>query len=76
MAARCPADRRSRAGIRPGLGDRAGELQLVSSPVQFDVAAPDLSAAPEFAAQTEEILQELGLDWEQILSLKSAGAVT
>ena len=54
----------------------AGELQLVSSPVQFDVAAPDLSAAPEFAAQTEEILQELGLDWEQILSLKSAGAVT
>jgi crotonobetainyl-CoA:carnitine CoA-transferase CaiB-like acyl-CoA transferase len=54
----------------------AGELQLVASPVQFDVAAPDLSAAPQFAAQTEEILLELGLDWEQILSLKSAGAVT
>jgi crotonobetainyl-CoA:carnitine CoA-transferase CaiB-like acyl-CoA transferase len=54
----------------------AGELQLVSSPVQFDVTAPDLSAAPEFAAQTDEILQELGLDWDQILSLKSAGAVT
>jgi crotonobetainyl-CoA:carnitine CoA-transferase CaiB-like acyl-CoA transferase len=54
----------------------AGELELVSSPVQFDVTAPDLTAAPEFAAQTEEILAELGLDWDRILALKAAGAVT
>jgi crotonobetainyl-CoA:carnitine CoA-transferase CaiB-like acyl-CoA transferase len=55
---------------------RAGELDLVASPVQFDVHAPELNAAPEFAAQTEEILTELGLDWDRIIALKSAGAVT
>jgi crotonobetainyl-CoA:carnitine CoA-transferase CaiB-like acyl-CoA transferase len=55
---------------------QAGELELVASPVQFDVGAPDLSAAPGFAAQTEEILVELGLDWDRILALKEAGAVT
>ncbi len=54
----------------------AGELELVSSPVQFDVSAPQLRPAPEFAAQTEEILLELGLGWERIIALKEAGAVT
>ena len=54
----------------------AGELELASSPVQFDVTAPQLGPAPEFAAQTEEILLELGLDWDRIIALKEAGAVT
>jgi crotonobetainyl-CoA:carnitine CoA-transferase CaiB-like acyl-CoA transferase len=54
----------------------AGELELVSSPVQFDVAAPRLAPAPGFAAQTEDVLQELGLDWDRIIALKAAGAVT
>jgi crotonobetainyl-CoA:carnitine CoA-transferase CaiB-like acyl-CoA transferase len=53
-----------------------GQLELVSSPVQFDVTAPRLAPAPEFAAQTEEILLELGRDWENIIALKEAGAVT
>jgi crotonobetainyl-CoA:carnitine CoA-transferase CaiB-like acyl-CoA transferase len=55
---------------------QAGEMEVVSSPVQFDVTAPDLGPAPGFAAQTEEILQELGLDWDRIIALKAAGAVT
>ncbi|MBO2447653.1 CoA transferase [Actinomadura barringtoniae] len=55
---------------------QAGELELAASPVQFDVTAPRLRSAPEFAAQTEEILQELGMEWERILALKAAGAVT
>ncbi len=55
---------------------KAGELELVSNPVQFDVTAPSIGAAPEFAAQTEEVLLELGLDWERIIALKTAGAVT
>lgn len=55
---------------------RAGDLELVASPVQFDVAAPAVGPAPEFAAQTEEILTELGLDWDRIIALKAAGAIT
>ena len=55
---------------------QAGELQLVSNPVQFDVAAPQSGPAPGFAEQTEEILAELGLDWDRIIELKTVGAVT
>jgi crotonobetainyl-CoA:carnitine CoA-transferase CaiB-like acyl-CoA transferase len=55
---------------------RAGELELVANPVQFDVTAPQTGPAPGFAEQTEEILMELGLDWERIIELKTAGAVT
>jgi crotonobetainyl-CoA:carnitine CoA-transferase CaiB-like acyl-CoA transferase len=55
---------------------RAGELELVANPVQFDVAAPHTGPAPGFAEQTDEILLELGLDWDRIIELKTAGAVT
>lgn len=55
---------------------QAGELELVANPVQFDVAPPQTGPAPGFAAQTEEILLELGMDWDRIIELKSAGAVT
>ena len=54
----------------------AGDLKLVTSPVQFDEKSPTLSAAPDFAAQTDEVLLELGLDWDRLLELKSAGAIT
>lgn len=55
---------------------RAGELDLVANPVQFDVTAPEPRAAPGFAEQTDEILMELGYDWDRIIELKTAGAVT
>ncbi len=55
---------------------RAGELELVANPVQFDVAAPHTGPAPGFAEQTEQILIELGIDWDHIAELKTAGAVT
>ncbi|WP_416969685.1 CaiB/BaiF CoA transferase family protein [Streptomyces sp. 4F14] len=55
---------------------QAGDLELVSSPVQFDVEDTTLGAAPEFAAQTEEILTGLGYDWDRILALKASGAIT
>jgi crotonobetainyl-CoA:carnitine CoA-transferase CaiB-like acyl-CoA transferase len=55
---------------------RAGELDLVANPVQFDVAAPKPRPAPGFAEQTDEILMELGFDWDHIIELKTAGAVT
>ena len=53
-----------------------GELELVANPVQFDVSAAQTGPAPGFAEQTDEILLELGLDWDRIIELKTAGAVT
>jgi crotonobetainyl-CoA:carnitine CoA-transferase CaiB-like acyl-CoA transferase len=55
---------------------RAGDLDLVANPVQFDVAPPHTGPAPAFAEQTDEVLVELGLDWDRIIELKTAGAVT
>jgi crotonobetainyl-CoA:carnitine CoA-transferase CaiB-like acyl-CoA transferase len=55
---------------------RAGELELVGGPVQFDVTTAETDPAPGFAAQTEEILAELDLGWDRIIALKAAGAVT
>ena len=55
---------------------RAGDLDLVANPVQFDVAAPHTGPAPAFAEQTDEVLVEIGLDWDRIIELKTAGAVT
>lgn len=55
---------------------RAGELDLVANPVQFDVTAPHTAGAPGFAEQTDEVLLELGLDWDRIIELKTVGAVT
>lgn len=54
----------------------AGELELVGNPVQFDVASASISAAPGFAEHTDEILEELGMDWDRIIELKTVGAVT
>ena len=54
----------------------AGDLKLVTSPVQFDVTAPRPAPAPGFAEQTDEVLLELGLDWDRLLELKSSGAIT
>jgi crotonobetainyl-CoA:carnitine CoA-transferase CaiB-like acyl-CoA transferase len=54
----------------------AGELELASSPVQFDETAPTLGPAPTFAEQTDDVLRALGLDWDRIIALKLAGAVT
>ncbi|WP_046315764.1 CoA transferase [Mycobacterium sp. UM_Kg1] len=55
---------------------QAGELELVANPVQFDVTAPSTGPAPGFAEQTDDILTELGLDWDRIIELKTVGAVT
>ena len=57
-------------------GDDGGEYPLVTSPVQFDERPPELRRAPQFAEHTEQVLTDLGLDWDEILALKVEGAVT
>ncbi|MGX7681196.1 CaiB/BaiF CoA transferase family protein [Jatrophihabitans sp. DSM 45814] len=50
--------------------------ELVSNPVQFDETPPDITRAPQFAEHTDEILREIGIDDEELIELKIAGAVT
>ncbi len=55
--------------------DETQRFRLVSSPVQFGETPNRPERAPESGQHTEEILLELGLDWEAIAHLKSIGAV-
>lgn len=54
-----------------------GPFKVASSPVQFDGEPTDVRrVAPEPGQDTEEILLDLGCDWEQIAQLKDAGVVS
>lgn len=55
-------------------GDGA-TLPLVASPIQFDQSPPTLCRAPDFGADTEEVLLSLGWDSEAIMQAKISGAV-
>jgi crotonobetainyl-CoA:carnitine CoA-transferase CaiB-like acyl-CoA transferase len=52
------------------------QRELVASPVQFDQTPAQLTRAPQFAEQTDEILRELGKSDEDLINLKISGAVT
>ncbi len=49
---------------------------LVSPPVHYDGVPPTPRRAPEFNEHGDEILLELGLEYEEILELKIANVVT
>ena len=51
------------------------EYDLVANPVQMDETADVLTSAPEHGQHTEEILLQLGLDWDQIIAHKESGAI-
>lgn len=51
-------------------------FDLVASPVLYDETPLTLAAMPEFAAHTEELILELGGDWDRITALKESGAIS
>jgi crotonobetainyl-CoA:carnitine CoA-transferase CaiB-like acyl-CoA transferase len=50
-------------------------FKLVAAPVQFDEEPATPGRAPELSEHGDEILQELGLDWDAIIDLKVRGVV-
>jgi crotonobetainyl-CoA:carnitine CoA-transferase CaiB-like acyl-CoA transferase len=57
--------------------DAEGHPQkLVANPVKFDDAALSLARAPRFAEHTDDVLRELGIDENELIELKIAGAIT
>jgi crotonobetainyl-CoA:carnitine CoA-transferase CaiB-like acyl-CoA transferase len=50
-------------------------FKLVSAPLQFDETPPDLTRAPAHGEHTDEVLQELGLEMDELLELKMKGAI-
>jgi len=56
--------------------DDGRRTRLVAAPIQFDEQPPELSPAPELGQHTEEILLELGYDWDVLGRLKASGAIS
>jgi crotonobetainyl-CoA:carnitine CoA-transferase CaiB-like acyl-CoA transferase len=56
--------------------DQDGQtFDLVASPVLYDETPLRLRPMPQFAAHTEELILELGGDWDRIMALKESGAI-
>jgi crotonobetainyl-CoA:carnitine CoA-transferase CaiB-like acyl-CoA transferase len=56
--------------------DNGASLPLVNAPAQIDGRPATLRAAPGHGADTDEVLLEAGLTWDDLLRLKVAGAIT
>jgi len=57
-------------------GADKGHFKLVASPVQFDERPIEIRGpSPEMGQNTEEVLLEMGVQWEEIARLKQAGAI-
>lgn len=50
-------------------------FRLVAVPVQYDEQPAPAHRSPEFNEHGDEILQEIGLDWDAIIDLKVRGVV-
>lgn len=55
--------------------DHGDTYSIVAAPVQFDESPPAPARAPEHGQHTEEILLELGVEWDEIAGAKDSGAI-
>jgi crotonobetainyl-CoA:carnitine CoA-transferase CaiB-like acyl-CoA transferase len=65
-----------RAGVLVEVEGAEGPTTMVASPADFlgTPQAPQ-GSAPELGQHTEEVLLELGYDWDEIVALKERGAI-
>jgi crotonobetainyl-CoA:carnitine CoA-transferase CaiB-like acyl-CoA transferase len=56
--------------------DNGAVLPLVSAPVQFDQEPPELRPGPDHAADTDDVLQAAGLNWDELIALKESNAIS
>jgi crotonobetainyl-CoA:carnitine CoA-transferase CaiB-like acyl-CoA transferase len=55
--------------------DGGDPIRLVRGPVQFDHAPVATTRAPQASEHTEQVLMELGAQWDEIETLKAGGVV-
>ena len=64
------------AGVFAEVAGPDGPVPFVATPADFsDTTAGPRGLSPELGQHTEEVLLELGYDWEQIIPLKEKGAI-
>lgn len=51
------------------------KFKLVSNPIQYDEQPYSLDPAPEHGQNTEEVLLDLGLSWDQITAYRESSAI-
>jgi crotonobetainyl-CoA:carnitine CoA-transferase CaiB-like acyl-CoA transferase len=63
-------------GYLPTFETPSGQnVHLVASPAQFDETAIEVTRAPEHGENTELVLVEAGLSWDEVAELKASGAI-
>ena len=72
---RRPTDRWPTATCRTALRPSGTTFRLVTAPVQYDETPAPVRRAPEFNEHGDEILADLGMDWDAIVDLKVRGVV-
>jgi crotonobetainyl-CoA:carnitine CoA-transferase CaiB-like acyl-CoA transferase len=64
------------AGVFRDVESPDGPLPFVATPADFsETEAGPRGLSPELGQHTEEVLLELGYDWDQIIALKEQGAI-